>query len=69
MMLFAALHMSACSTLRPMACLVECPQSAKADERRNPKSQFDPEPPIGGRLCCNAQRSRLLNVIGLWSSV
>jgi hypothetical protein len=29
--------------LRPMACLVECPQLAKADkELRNRKSQFDP---------------------------
>jgi hypothetical protein len=28
-----------------VACLVECPQLARADkERRNPKSQFDPKP-------------------------
>jgi hypothetical protein len=30
---------------------------------------IDPQLPIGGRFCCNAQRSRLMNVIGLWSSV
>jgi hypothetical protein len=40
-------------TLRPMACLVECPQLPKADiERGNPKSQFDPEQTSG--VQCNS---------------